>query len=41
MTWFASIADKFERCFIVDDRYLLLLKGIGVTIEVSLVAVVL
>ncbi len=30
----------FEKCFIKDDRYKLLLDGIGVTIKVSLLAVV-
>ena len=37
--WFAGIADQFTRCFIEKDRYMLLVKGIGVTIEVSLLAV--
>ena len=37
--WFAGIQDEFTRCFIQEDRYLMLVKGIGVTIKVSLVAV--
>ena len=28
----------FEKCFIKDDRYKLLLSGIGVTVKVSLLA---
>ena len=40
MDWFSAIADQFYSCFIEDDRYMLLVKGIGVTIEVSLLAVV-
>ena len=39
--WFANMADQFTRCFIAKDRYLLLLSGIGVTIKVSLLAVIL
>ena len=38
--WFAGFAATFEKCFIKDDRYLLLLDGIGVTIKVSLLAAV-
>ena len=41
MDWFASVAFEFERCFIREDRYKLLLSGIGVTIKVSLIAVLL
>lgn len=45
MTWFTNwiteFADTFVRCFIVDDRYKLLVGGIGVTIKVSLLAVAL
>lgn len=36
-----GISEEFVRCFIKDDRYKLLLSGIGVTIKVSLVAVIL
>lgn len=36
--WFAGMAETFEKCFIKDNRYLLLLNGIGVTIKVSLLA---
>jgi amine acid ABC transporter, permease protein, 3-TM region, His/Glu/Gln/Arg/opine family len=36
--WFSSQAEVFEKCFIRDDRYMLLLNGIGVTIKVSLLA---
>lgn len=38
--WWANLVDEFTRCFIEDDRYTLLLEGIGVTIKVSLLAVV-
>lgn len=34
----SSTAEQFIRCFINDDRYMMLVRGIGVTIEVSLVA---
>ena len=40
MDWMAKLADEFTRCFIREDRYRLLLSGIGVTIKVSLVALV-
>lgn len=36
-----SFAEEFTRCFIRDDRYKLLISGIGVTLKVSLFAVVL
>ena len=38
--WFAEFGDLFEKCFIREDRYKLLLSGIGVTIKVSLLAVI-
>ncbi len=38
--WWANIVTQFTRCFINDDRYMLLVRGIGVTIKVSLLAVV-
>lgn len=45
MTWFsawaADFGNTFYKCFIKEERYLLLLSGIGVTIKVSLVAVAL
>lgn len=34
------MVETFTRCFINEDRYKLLLSGIGVTIKVSLLAVV-
>lgn len=37
-TWFDKIQDQFYRCFINDNNYMLLVRGIGVTIKVSLVA---
>lgn len=39
--WAANISDQFYRCFIREDRYKLLLSGVGVTIKVSLLAIVL
>lgn len=39
--WCADVADTFSKCFIKDDRYMLLVDGIGVTIKVSLFAVAL
>lgn len=41
MDWVASFTDQFVRCFIRENRYKLLLSGIGVTIKVSLLAVLL
>ncbi|MBQ0001291.1 MAG: amino acid ABC transporter permease [Clostridiales bacterium] len=40
-TWAADIASTFEKCFIRENRYKLLLNGIGVTIKVALLAVIL
>lgn len=40
-SWTAEMADTFTRCFIREDRYKLLISGIGVTIKVSIVAVIL
>lgn len=39
--WWAGVVSTFVRCFIKDDRYLLLVNGIGVTIKVSLLAALL
>ena len=39
--WWADVVDTFQRCFISEERYKLLISGIGVTIKVSLLAVVL
>lgn len=38
--WFANFSDEFYRCFIEEDRYKLLLSGIGVTVKVSVLAVI-
>lgn len=38
MTWWESIVDQFYRCFIREDRYMLLVSGIGVTIKVTILA---
>lgn len=37
-TWWADVAHKFTRCFIAENRYMLLVKGLGVTVKISLVA---
>ncbi|MGN0353736.1 MAG: amino acid ABC transporter permease [Muricoprocola sp.] len=37
--WAASFVETFEKCFIRENRYKLLISGIGVTIKVSLLAV--
>ena len=38
--WWTGVVDTFERCFVNEDRYMLLVNGIGVTIKVSLLAMV-
>lgn len=38
--WAENFGNTFYKCFIKEDRYKLLLSGIGVTIKVSLLAVV-
>ena len=38
--WATNFSDLFYKCFIREDRYKLLLSGIGVTIKVSLLAIV-
>lgn len=38
--WWNDLVATFIKCFIKDDRYLLLLDGIEVTIKVSLLAVI-
>lgn len=37
--WWNGIASTFAKCFIRENRYMLLLEGIGVTIKISLLAV--
>jgi len=39
--WWAEICNDFYKCFIKDDRYKMLLDGIGVTVKISLLAAVL
>lgn len=41
MTWFTEFQETFYKCFIKDDRYKLMLDGIGVTIKVALLAALL
>ena len=38
--WWAGIVDQFNRCFIREDRYMLLVSGIGVTIKVTILALI-
>ena len=38
--WWADVVDTFGRCFVNEGRYMLLVSGIGVTIKVSLLAMV-
>ena len=38
MAWYEEFVRQFKKCFIDDDRYLMLVKGLGVTIKVSLLA---
>ncbi len=38
--WYANFSDEFYRCFIEEDRYKLLLSGVGVTVKVSILAVI-
>lgn len=39
--WWAGVVDQFYRCFIREDRYMLLVNGIGVTIKVTILALIL
>lgn len=41
MSWWESVCDQFVRCFIREDRYMLLVSGIGVTIKVTILALLL
>ena len=38
--WWNNLVATFEKCFIREDRYMLLVDGIGITIKISLLAVV-
>ena len=38
--WWESLVTKFTMCFITENRYMLLVRGFGVTIETSLLAVI-
>ncbi len=39
--WWNSLSDDFYLCFIKEDRYKLVTEGIGITIKVSLLAILL
>ena len=36
--YYSTFSETFDKCFIRDDRYKLLLSGIGVTVKVALLA---
>ena len=38
--WWQGGCDQFVKCFIREDRYMLLLDGIGVTIKVTILALI-
>lgn len=38
--WWNDVVATFIKCFIKEDRYMLLVDGIGITIKISLLAVV-
>lgn len=40
MLWWDDLVTTFTKCFIKEDRYMLLVDGIGITIKISLLAVV-
>ncbi len=40
ITWWNDLVATFVKCFIREDRYMLLVDGIGITIKISLLAVV-
>lgn len=40
MGFWDKICDEFVRCFIREDRYMLLITGIGVTIKVTILALI-
>ena len=40
-SWWSGIVADFVKCFVKDQRWMLLLDGLGVTIKVSLVAALL
>ena len=39
--WWLDVVATFTKCFLIENRWLSLLKGIGVTVEISLLAVAL
>ena len=39
--WLNNLIEDFYTCFIEDDRYMLIVEGIGVTIKVALLAAIL
>ena len=41
MSLVLTLSEQFYKCFIREDRYKLMISGIGVTLKVSLVAVIL
>lgn len=39
-SWFAEVSEDFYKCFIEDDKYMMLVEGMGMTIKISLLAAV-
>ena len=39
--WGSGIVEDFVKCFIKDERWMLLVEGLGVTVKVSLAAAIL
>ena len=39
-SWFDGIKASFIKCFIREDRYKMLLEGVGVTVKVAILAAV-
>ena len=39
-SWFSEISEDFYKCFIEDDKYMMLIEGMGMTIKISLLAAV-
>ena len=38
--WFVEFADEFYQCLIYKDRWLMLLKGLGVTLQITFLSII-
>lgn len=38
MQWYSDFAYTFEKCFLRENRYIMLLNGIGMTVKIALLA---